>query len=456
VTGVFHTSRRHDVQDLAVSPPPAAQPAVLLMGGSVWLAGAVGPAVYVWESAGLPKEGRPEAALATWELRATLRHSSFFSASHHAVWSVRLGDGPPPGKSDERRAVTVGEDGIFRAWHFGGEAGLEGQVMWQHSIGDARQVVVALLGSAGCFAAIARADQRSLQLFQADTGHLLETIHNVWPAGARSLPQSAAYDTCSQVAMFSSISESGDGALALVDLAESPCLTRLKTGSREMPHMSSEVRESSPRSVAHSSEGGAHASPPGPMIDSREAVSPCSAHSARVAQVEGPLAGPGRVLRLALAVPAAGVVVAVVHEGDPSVLLEVWDKTAALESGRAGCARFRGRVPPFLSNPRLVAAGGRRLVLLDPAALRNRGDLRILEWRPAASERQLGPGGTSEAASDSPRSPLRRRVSTRLLSWYESSPPVPRTPPCCGCVAGLRRFVKDMFGARSGRRSDSS
>lgn len=303
--------------------------------------------------------------------------------------------------------------------------------MWQESIGDARQAVVALLGSTSCFAAIARADRRSLQLFEADTGDLLETVHGVWPAGARSLPQSAAYDTCSQVAMFSSISESGDGALALVDLAEPPSSSGAEAAASPPSPSVAAAATSAPRSLL--------------------GLSPAS-RPARVAQIDGPLAGPGRVLRLALAVPAAGVVVAVVHEGDPSVLLEVWDKSAALESGRTGCARFRGRVPPFLSNPRLVAAGGRRLVLLDPAALRSRGDLRVLEWRAAAA----GTAGRGAAASSkdgeeaSPRSPL-RRVSTRLLSWYEGASPVPRTPPCCSCAAGLQRVARDLVGGRPDR-----
>mmetsp|Transcript_158660 Transcript_158660/g.505038 ORF Transcript_158660/g.505038 Transcript_158660/m.505038 type:complete len:659 (-) Transcript_158660:369-2345(-) len=445
VMGVIQTTRRHDIQNLAVSPPPSAQPAVLLLGGSVWLAAAVGTSAYVWESSGRAEEDRPAAALSTWELRATLRHGALFTASHHAVWSVRLSDTAIQGQGQDsmRRAVTVGEDGVFRAWHFGGSAGLGGELLWQHDIGDARQAVVALLGVGGCLAAITRADQRSLQLFHTDTGVLIETICGVWPSGRSSLPQSAAYDVCNHLAIFSSIDDCGDGALALVDLSDR----------------------------AAAAAAGSYA---GPWGEADEASAGCAAEAAggpwaasRVVPIDGPLAGPGRVLRLALAVPAAGVVVAVVHEGDPSVMLEVWDKTAALEghcAGRVASARFRGRVPQFLGNPRLVAAGGRRLVLLDPAALRTKGELRLLEWRPAAkaslakspSESSLlasplvSPGGSTWYV---------RRRSTRFLSWTSvgggSSDQLPQpttsaasaaSPQGCGCVAGLRRLTRSLLG----------
>ncbi|CAE8586495.1 unnamed protein product, partial [Polarella glacialis] len=71
VLGVFQTSRKYDVQDLAVSPPASSQPAALLLGKSVWLAAAVGPSAYIWESSGTADPERPMAALASWELRGT-------------------------------------------------------------------------------------------------------------------------------------------------------------------------------------------------------------------------------------------------------------------------------------------------------------------------------------------------------------------------------------------------
>lgn len=433
VTGVFQTSRRHDVQDLAVSPPPAAQPAALLLGGSIFLAAAVGANAYIWESAGTPQAGKDTAVLAAWELRATLRHSRLFPAPHHGVWSVRLCEGFVRGSDGAcgkpRRAATMGEDGVFRAWLFGGNVGMEGQVIWQHSAGDARQVVTALLGAGGDVAVVARADQRCLHLWDTASGKALETVCGAWPSGAGSLPQSAALDSGGSVAIFSSITDAGDGALTLVDLSE--------VGGPVADAMDDE---------------GYSTDEPGWL---GEGPTPQQQMARPVLRVESPLAGPGRVLRLAIPVPVAGALVAVVYEGDASVVLEVWERDAALNGGPSSLgARFRGRVAPLFGNPRLVAVGGRRLVLLDPTTLRSQGELRLLEWRPrplAAAGTAGGgaAGSTRSGTTASPGGPLRRRVSTRLLSWRGAPGDLDAGEwRCCGCAAGIRRVAARLLRAR--------
>lgn len=348
VLGIFQTSRKHDIQDLCVSPSPASQPSALLLGESIWLAAAVGPNAYIWESTGLPERDRPAAALESWAHRATLSHSKLFPAAHHAVMTVRLRGGQTP------HAVTVGEDGVLRAWSIGGcNNGSEGSVLWQHDVGDSRQAVVALVASSslyipgnnpvGSIVAVARADERCLQLFHADTGEVVETVLDVWPAASGSLPQAAAYDTGSPLALFSSITETGDGTLARVDL--------------KLPGVQ-EVRaapEVAPATV-------------------------CCSSASRVAQVVGTLAGHGRVLRVAVSVPAAHVLVAVVDEGNAAGVLEVWESLVAL-GNECGVPCFRRRVQHLLGNQRLVAVGGRRLIMLDPVAFSSRGELRVLEWR---------------------------------------------------------------------------
>merc|ERR1712232_226961 len=95
---------------------------------------------------------------------------------------------------------------------------------------------------------------------------------------------------------------------------------------------------------------------------------------------------------MAWPIPAADVMLTIVHEGKPMDLLEVWGRSIALgsdsiseESANTRKAHFRARVPPFLGNSRLVAVGGRRVILLDPQECMSSGQLRVLEWRPQAS-----------------------------------------------------------------------
>jgi len=414
VTGVFQTSRKYDVQDLCVSPPPAAQPSALLLGRSIWLASAVGQSAYVWESTGTKELGRPTSVLYDWTLRATLRHSRFMLAAHHAVWTVKLSDDC----DNERYVVTVGEDCIFRAWSFGGNDGLEGTLLWQHDVGDARQVVVAILPKAApCrntadealppgakdaprrnIAAVARADRRSLELFHLDTGEAMDTIAEVWPPVAGSLPQAASYDTCSFLALFSSITVDGDGALACVDLGPLKDLEAMQSQWTPAGSIST--------SPLVRPEATPPASPP-------ELVAPPPLSSPRVAQVVGPLAGPGRLLRFAVSIPTAEVLLAVVHEGDSREVLEVWENHAALAGERVGCACFRGRVPPMLGNPRFLAVGGRRLLLFDPTAFRTQGELRILEWQ----ARPDGAHGAGTRVDSEARSSQGARQRPRCVPW---------------------------------------
>mmetsp|Transcript_54853 Transcript_54853/g.169864 ORF Transcript_54853/g.169864 Transcript_54853/m.169864 type:complete len:609 (-) Transcript_54853:66-1892(-) len=371
VLGVFKTSRKHDVQDICAWPSPASRPSALLLGESVWLAAAVGPSAYVWESTGSPERDHPAAALKSWSHRATLSHIQLFPAVHHVVWTVRLGGGRQP------HALTVGEDGVLRAWSLGVcDNGSEGVLLWQHSVGDSRQVVVAIvtpspLDMPNCPAgavAVARADERSLQLLCADTGKVIETVPDVWPAARGSLPQTAAYDARGPSALFSSITEMGDGTLAHVDL-----------------------------------------------------------RCPRKEEVAGTLAGRGRVLGAAVAIPAAEVLLAAVHEGDAANVLEVWESAAAYGNER-GMPLFRRRVQHSLTNPRLVSVGGRRLALLDPTAFMSRGELRIWEWR----LRSTGSGAAGRSAGAERGSRGRRdtagRLRSLLLRWFNAS-------CCCGALA---------------------
>lgn len=379
VAGVFHTTKRYDVQDMAVSPPAAAQPTALLTGRSIWLAAAVGASAYIWES-GEASPNQPAATvLATWNLRATLRHSDHFTAEHHGVWTVRICDGVEPNSCREdasRRAITVSDDGFFRAWSFGGVAGLEGELLWQLHVGDCRQVSIALLGPAGGIVALARADRRSLELFDSRDGVAVETFSDVWPQGAGFMPQTISYDTWSLWALGSSITTSGDGTLAFMDLAG--CMpASLPAGvTKELP------AEKKPSQCTH--------------------------------QLEGPLAGLGRVLALAVAVPAAGVLLAVVQQDHGKVVLEVWDRAAVLEGCGLQSPFFRGRVPTLMGNRRLVAAGGRRLFLLDPSAVKSRGEIRLFEWRSRPPPRPSSPRAASAVSTAS-------FASNPAVSWSGSA-----------------------------------
>jgi len=469
VLGVFHTSRSHDVQDLSVWPSPVARPGALKFGGSVWLAAAVGPTVYVWESARGNRScaavasgaggkrsaacgGKdPPDALAEWSHRGALRHARFVADARHVVWSVRIGNCD---QADSCRAVTISEDFILRAWRFGagrgdvGSHGLDGVMLWQCEAGDARQAVAMILpappvpkpadflqysepfGRGQGMVALARADQRSLQLLELETGVVVETVDNVWPSAAGSLPQAAAYDACGMAALFSSILESGDGTLAWVHLAalQAPTAPRL---SNARQHCSS--------------------LPAGCGSSTSTGTAPLSHASRRVSRVVGPLAGTGRVLRMALFVPAADILLAMVQDGSPTDVLEVWERRVAFGghpqvggggegddgeassrvgnggAGGATAAHFRGRVPPFLGNPRLMAVGGRRVALLDPVAFLSTGELRILEWR-AAGRRNAQQCPTKARRLSSFDCSLRAGVAG----------PRSTTATCGSCLAGFR------------------
>jgi len=261
-------------------------------------------------------------------------------------------------------------------------------------------------------------------MLDLQTGGDVETIYEVWPIVRNSMPQTVAYDRslngARPIALFSSITEAGDGALARVDLAvsTSPSLDREGVAV--------------PSSVALD-----YVSVLAPAASAVGVRSIPSVTPPRVSPVVGPLAGPGRVLRQALAVPSAGVYVALVQEGDPMDVLEVWDRQAVLgdvasyedsEHVEKRCtssgsfkttAHFRARVPAFLGNSRFVAMGGRRLILLDPTAILSSGELRILEWhaRPRAFQHQA---------------PTR----SQRLSWFTPTAATTHTPAsCCGITA---------------------
>jgi len=354
VLGTLQTSGSFDVQDLHVCPSAASEPFALMLGRSVWLAAAVGPAVYIWESAGCARKGRQAAALKDWTPRGALRHAPLFPRAFHTVWAVRLCEA----NHEWRIALTVGEDGVLRGWRCG--HGDTGTLAWQCDVGDARQVIVSPLsppsqGDGRGLAAVARADHRSLQLLDVDTGEVTDSIHGVWPDVTGSLPISATCSTCANVVLFSSITERGDGALCGIDLR-----TRLDA-SRGQPW-------------AVSKKGG-------PCIctawdcDARWETS-----QMEVEPIVGSLAGPGRVLCFALPVPAVQAIVAIISDGTPSKSLEVWESSAVRGLGFGG-ACFRGKVPSFAGNSQLVAVGGRRIVLLNPRALLEKGKLNVLEWR---------------------------------------------------------------------------
>lgn len=438
VAGVFKTSRRHDVQDLAVAPPAAAQPAALLAGRSVWVAAAVGANAYVWECTGRACSGQPaSAALTTWELRATLRHTGHFSASHHGVFMVRITGSPSPcgeGTEGTGCAATVGEDGVLRMWRFGGDTGLEGEILWQHDVGDARQVVVCLLGRAGGeITAVARADQRTLQLFRTATGEALETIGDVWPNQMGCLPQSAAFDAGNNMALFSAITEGGHGSLAGVDLTGFMHGSSKRQTSMSMDMSAPAGHEDQEVEVDPVARG----APTGPLAEHE--FSDHLGEPTKVRAIEGPLARKGRVARMVVPVSAAGVLLAVVHEGEPSVLLEVWERSTALTGGHLANPSYRGRAASLLCNQRLLAVGGRRVIVLDPSALKVQGILRVLEWRP-------NPRRSREAGVSSPGS--RNKIPTGETS--ETSRVSRRY---CECAQGVLRLVS---GNSVGRRSLTS
>eukprot|EP00747_Dinoflagellata_sp_TGD_P043280 gnl/TRDRNA2_/TRDRNA2_142603_c0_seq1.p1 gnl/TRDRNA2_/TRDRNA2_142603_c0~~gnl/TRDRNA2_/TRDRNA2_142603_c0_seq1.p1 ORF type:complete len:669 (+),score=71.77 gnl/TRDRNA2_/TRDRNA2_142603_c0_seq1:33-2039(+) len=381
ILGVFRTSRKHDVQDLHISPTAASQPAALLLGQRHWLAMAVGPSAFIWQSCSSTDDDRhtPATTVGAWELIGALRHRRLFSSEHHAVWVVRLCDEDATKDTAEtgRLAVTTGEDCILRVWRFGGDVGVQGTVLWQQEVGDARQAVPAMISvPAGHYnksdresflvVALARADRRSLCLFDAETGSTVAAAEGVWQETAfRSLPQAAVYDTCGQSALFSSISEAGGGLLTRVDLQ--PMLSAMDA-SGDHHH------ELQPEAPAVGTEPLAPTQPQ--SVPRPELIPPLAT------PVPGPLTGPSRALYALLALPAAEAFLAIVSEGDPEELLEIWDRNAALGLGApvSGRPLYRGRVAPFFGNPRFLAVGGRRLVLLDPTALVYKGELCILEW----------------------------------------------------------------------------
>lgn len=462
VLGFFQASKRHDVQDIAVSPPAASQPVALLLGHSVWLAAAVGPTAYIWESSGEIQAQRPVTALTSWTLRGMLRHDNLFPMPHHAVWSVRLcGSGCMDG-SKPQLAVTVGEDGFLRTWQFNEPGSANsvpgGTLLWQCHVGDARQVIAAIIAHPPSgmdtsqeseqhgdqrefLVSVARADQRSLQLFEAKSGQVTETISNVWPNVGGSLPQAAVYDTCRQLVLFSSITETGDGALARVDLSHqtpphqvldppaSPAAMRLPQAEGEeepiafpspsaLHHLSAFPSPNVPPLFSPSNAFDVFASPSSSLMDLSASSPRGSVRTERVSQVIGPLAGSGRVLRNILAVPAAGVHVAIVHEGQSMDVLEVWESWEALSNG-PGQACFRTKLPPFLGNPRLIAVGGRRLVLLDPKTFMTQGELKVLEWR---SQRLQHPASASCGV---------RQGSQGSDAYWA----------CCPCVQGVQKLL---------------
>eukprot|EP00927_Polykrikos_kofoidii_P040006 TRINITY_DN34283_c0_g1_i1.p1 TRINITY_DN34283_c0_g1~~TRINITY_DN34283_c0_g1_i1.p1 ORF type:complete len:722 (-),score=93.09 TRINITY_DN34283_c0_g1_i1:182-2347(-) len=516
VLGVFHTMRSHDVQDLNVWPSPGEHPSALTMGCNVWLAAAVGPNVFVWEScrdassgvncvsdgnitsdngaestrltnsssdardvldsprssaaaglrwghvhdesaAGAIYSGKenvsgtsnstgrstPGSPLTAWTFRGTLRHSTLFASSHDSVWTVRLGNCGLP-VAGCRRAVTISEDRILRSWSLASDnipadGCLDGTLLWQYEVGNARQAVVCILpavqtlsavtadasegsrlafftstvgSSVNCergdtegvhdlFAditsvdhapslertatvALARADNRTLELFNLETGVVLESIRDVWPSIASSLPQTASYDASGSLALFSSITSAGDGAVACLNLGGTESIV-IDDATGAVSQATYEI--------------------PSPMAAVASATATSSSPRSHRSRWVSPLAGPGRVLQMAIPVQGVDVLVAIVQESDSTDWLEVWETHSALGLSESSdvskvckstlsratsrdipCPIWRRRVPNFYSNPRLVAVGGRRVVLLDPSALLNVGELQVLEWRPSSRD----------------------------------------------------------------------
>lgn len=404
ILGVFQTSRKYDVHDLAVWPAASAQPSSLLFGHKVQLAAAIGPTAFIWESGdgdvaeavasddwSPSVHARPTSALKSWRFRGALRHAELLASEHHIVWTVRL-SGVLHGACCH--AVTVGEDGVLRGWRLEERYGSDALCLWQHPVGDARQVVTAVLSldlPCPAVAAVARADRRSLELVGMEAGEVVRTVHNVWPAVGESLPQTAAFDTSRLLALFSSITDRGSGAVTCFDL----CAVASAHGEAELCY---------------------------------EQAAPPSAP--RMAKASTALAGTSRVLRLVLPVPAADACLAVVLEQSAKgslEVLEVWERFVSLGEV-PGSARYRGRVPRTAANPRLVAVGGRRLALLDPRAFLHSGELRLLEWRPVeAPDPQEGRGSGSSARCSSRRAEVVGPRSGQSLVGCE----------CCRGVARL-------------------
>eukprot|EP00929_Paragymnodinium_shiwhaense_P098903 TRINITY_DN6042_c0_g1_i1.p1 TRINITY_DN6042_c0_g1~~TRINITY_DN6042_c0_g1_i1.p1 ORF type:complete len:734 (+),score=109.53 TRINITY_DN6042_c0_g1_i1:109-2310(+) len=465
VLGVFHTVRSDDVEDLAVWPPAVSEPSATALGHSIWLAAAVGATAFVWQSAGDTtaawetgrQVGFSTRALTQWKFRGALRHSRLFNTRHHFIVSVRLGTCATG--SAACNAVTISDDCWLRAWQFGAseDGCADGTLIWQLAVGDARQAVVAILSRPpsadhiGDVLALARADRRTLQFYDYDSGkEAAQPVDGVWPRGSSSMPQAATYDTSGLKAFFSSITEAGNGALTCVDLAS---------------RLADAAAFDSDTAVAAASEA---------VAGSADVEDGC------LSKVLGPLSGKGRVLRMAVAVPPADAIVAVVQESlaGPVDLMEVWEREKAfgeVQVAAASCeplvcasplppgcgsegstpalpttACFRTKVPHAFANPRLVGVGGRRMILLDPSVVAMHGELRLLEWRhlkaPArgakTAARVQATGGLCGGACMNPSTSSRRVVATdaAVASQSESS--------CSSCWGFFRAMLRRVLGRR--------
>eukprot|EP00746_Dinoflagellata_sp_MGD_P020945 gnl/MRDRNA2_/MRDRNA2_14883_c0_seq1.p1 gnl/MRDRNA2_/MRDRNA2_14883_c0~~gnl/MRDRNA2_/MRDRNA2_14883_c0_seq1.p1 ORF type:complete len:582 (-),score=83.12 gnl/MRDRNA2_/MRDRNA2_14883_c0_seq1:6-1553(-) len=366
VIGVFKTCWSFDVHDVAVAPSVVAHPSTVHLGRSVWIAAAVGPSVFIWESINPYEKGK---ALGAWELRATLKHSKLFRTEHEMVWSVKLCESCP----EQRRAITCGEDAALRVWRFDES---EPIVLWEMSIGNPRQAIVCFLpgppswsepdsdvhsrfnnaeeAKESLFVAVARADRRSLEVLNADAGtHVVKELQ-AWSREEDSLPQAGVFDPKALTALFSSVTQSLGGILSFLDL--SPVI---------------------------GNEGCDEAS-----------IRPCL-----LREGAGAFTAAGRVVCGAFPVPVAQMLVAIVREDTSKVYLEVWDRMAALAPARGlgrPHATARLQVHSYLGNPRnLLAIGGNRVALLDPSEFLSSGQLRILEWK-SRGLRKAVPSGFKE------------------------------------------------------------
>lgn len=360
VLGIFQTTTRFEVQDLTVYPPAAAEPAAVLLGQDLWLAAAVGPHAFIWqcENDSLhPMD--PSDKFKNWSFRGTLSHSRYFSHNHHVVWSVRIGGGV----GRQRQLITVGEDCLLRAWSVGAGDKLEGELLWQQEVGDARQAVAEIMPwqttRCGSAAVVARADTRTLQAFDMDSGRLLGVVDTVWPGVNNVLPQTATLDSSCLSGMFSSMTSDGDGLLKHIDLE--PFVRQLQAQAQAEAVLRWDAER-----------------------DSTELKT---------------MAGDSRVPRLLLSVPAADILVAIVSECQRVEILEIWERRRILhqcmdsmgvQNGN-GPRLYRGRGRSFWGNPKLMTVGGNSIVLLDPSLFTRKGELMLLEWRPKSKKVQLAP-----------------------------------------------------------------
>mmetsp|Transcript_10305 Transcript_10305/g.23233 ORF Transcript_10305/g.23233 Transcript_10305/m.23233 type:complete len:529 (-) Transcript_10305:85-1671(-) len=351
VLGSFRMCRKYDVLSLSAAtastqPREATETetAVAARGADleeeVWLALSSGPVCVVVECSG--------AVSGPWVppvCRAVLDHLPFLPRSDDEIFTVLL-----TRVGAVWRVLTVAEDGVLRVWelqkHRSKEAcneavaatedGWSQCLLWNLDIGDARQMRMSVLPAASpesrTLVAVARCDHLRLELLDLATGTKQGQAEQVWPQDA--MPQTIVFDTLGFRALCSSLTSSGVAVSKVVAIGEHPL-------------------EDAARDGLAAAEG----------------------------EADCPFSGVGRRLALALPVPAADVVIALVGLGGSHLLLEVWEGSDVFGGEeRCGRACFRTRVPSTSVSSGLVAAGGCRLILLDPVALLTQGELRILEW----------------------------------------------------------------------------